>query len=577
MVLDLFVKICNTYFMMNKKVPVKKNFTYYITAHDISAEGHGIGSVEGFTVFCPGLLPGETAQVLIIKVLSSYAVGKLLEIIEVSPDRVQPMCPAYQKCGGCTLSHMRYEAQLAYKAQHVENCLRRIGKITDFTLEPIIPCPTAESYRNKAQYRFGRQEGHIVCGFYREHSHQLVPTPVCMIEAPGPEKIRQAVCQLAEEFNYTLYDEATHTGLLRSLLIRTSYMTGQCMVVLVINGKTLPEEKHFIQKLTEACPTLCSIYINENTRPGNAVLGEHFRKLWGEDKLIDAIGDAVFHISPGAFYQVNSHQVQNLYETAAEFSGAGSETNLLDLYCGVGTIGIYIARTRGVKKLYGVEYVEKAIADAEENAALNGLTDYTYKSGDVGKILGEDGPSFNPQVVVLDPPRKGCDRKALEQITALTPDRIVYVSCNPATLARDAAILEEQGYQCEKVRPVDMFPGTSHVETVVLLSHKKPDTTISVKVEFGEGEGKVPLDKIAERAENYKPKERVTYKMIKEYIEAKYGYKVHTAYIAEVKRDLELPMYDAPNAVEELKQPRKHPTAEKVEAIKDALKHFEVI
>ena len=268
---------------------------------------------------------------------------------------------------------------------------------------------------------------------------------------------------------YTVYDEASHKGLLRSLLIRTSHMTGKSMAVIVINGKSLPNEKDFTQKLTEVCPEICSLYININMRPGNTVLGHDFRKLWGEDKLRDSIGEAVFNISPGAFYQVNSYQVKNLYDTAAEFSGVNRETSLLDLYCGVGTIGIYIACTCGVKQLYGVEYIEKAITDAWENAALNGLSNCTFKAGDVGKILTEDGPAFAPQAVIVDPPRKGCDRTALEQIAALAPRRIVYVSCNPATLARDAAVLEELGYRCERVRPVDMFPGTGHVETVVVF------------------------------------------------------------------------------------------------------------
>lgn len=490
MVLDLFVNICNTYFIMNKTVPVNKNSIYNITARDISPEGYGIGSVESFTVFCPGLLPGETARVLIIKVLSSYAVGKLLEIIKSSPDRVLPLCPAYQQCGGCNLSHMRYEAQLKYKEQHVYDCLKRIGKIEHFTMEPIIPCPADKGYRNKAQYRFGIKDGRICCGFYRERSHHLAPTSACMTEAPGTERIRQKVCELSEFLGYTVYDETSHGGLLRSLLIRTSHMTGKSMAVLIINGKALPKEEDFTQKLTEACSEICSLYVNINTRPGNTVLGRDFRKLWGEDKLQDSIGEAVFNISPGAFYQVNSYQVKNLYDTAAEFSGADGETSLLDLYCGVGTIGIYIARTRGLKMLYGVESVEKAIVDARENAALNGIEACTYKSGDVGKILTEDGPAFQPEVIVADPPRKGCDREALEQIAALEPKRIVYVSCNPATLARDLNVLEGLGYQCERVRPVDMFPGTGHVETVVLLSHKSPDSTINVKVEFGDGEVK---------------------------------------------------------------------------------------
>lgn len=475
LVLDLFVNMCNTYFIMNKKIPVIKNSVYEITARDLSSDGHGIGLAQGFTVFCPGLLPGETARVLIIKVRASYAVGKLLELIQSSPYRTAPPCPAYKDCGGCSLAHMAYSAQLQYKERHVRDCLERIGKASHFTMEPILLCPEQEGYRNKAQYRFGKMQGHICCGFYKEHSHQLIPTPCCTIESPGSDKIRQAVCELSDRLELSVYEEAAHSGLLRSLLIRTSHKTGKAMVILVINGDTLPREEEFVRQLTEQCPQIISIYINKNTRPGNTVLGDSFQKLWGEDTLTDAVGHVVFQISPGAFYQVNVFQVQKLYDTVAQFSGVNAETALLDLYCGVGTIGIYLACTRGVKRLYGIEYVEKAVQDARRNAEQNGLKNYLFRAGDAGEILAEDGPDFQPDVIVIDPPRKGCDRKVLEQAALLGPERIVYVSCNPATLARDVKYLREFGYAVRKVRPVDMFPGTAHVESVVMLSYKQSD------------------------------------------------------------------------------------------------------
>ena len=290
-----------------------------------------------------------------------------------------------------------------------------------------------------------------------------------------------------------------------------------------------------------------------------------------------------YHISPQSFYQVNPVQTEKLYSLALDYAGLTGKETVWDLYCGIGTISLFLAQKAG--KVYGVEIIPQAIEDAKNNAALNGINNAEFFVGKAEEVLpafyekkkDTDADMLHPDVIVVDPPRKGCDGVCLETMLKMQPERIVYVSCDSATLARDLKVLCEGGYELCKVRAVDQFGNTTHVETVVLLSHKKPDSVINVKVEFGEGEGKIPLDNIEKRAESYKPKERVTYKMIKEYIEAKHGFKVHTAYIAEVKRDLGLPMYDAPNAVEELKQPRKHPTPEKVEAIKDALKHFEVI
>ena len=283
-----------------------------------------------------------------------------------------------------------------------------------------------------------------------------------------------------------------------------------------------------------------------------------------------------FRISARSFFQINPYATRVLYSTALEYAQLTGKETLLDLYCGTGTMGIIGAKK--AKEVYGIEIVADAIRDAKINAEANDIHNIHFMNADASDGANQlIASNIKIDAMIVDPPRKGCSKDTLDAIFKIAPERLVYVSCDPATLARDVKIITENGYQLEKVQPCDMFPQTVHVETVVLLSHKKPDGHINVKVEFGEGEGKVPLDNIAKRAESYKPKERVTYKMIKEYIEAKYGFKVHTAYIAEVKRDLGLPMYDAPNAVEELKQPRKHPTAEKVEAIKDALKHFEVI
>ena len=334
----------------------------------------------------------------------------------------------------------------------------------------------------------------------------------------------------------------------------------------------MPELVARLQKI----PGFTTLVLSVNTRKGNAVLGEEFITLYGPGYIEDTLCGLHFRLSPRSFYQVNHAQAQRLYQAAIQLADISKEDLVLDLYCGVGTITLAMASAAG--KVMGVEVVPQAIEDAKDNAVRNGIGNAEFFCGDAGEAaLALEAKGIHPDVITVDPPRKGLSADTIEAVTRMNPKRLVYVSCDPATLARDTALLKQRGFRVEKAMAADLFPRCSHVETVVLLSHKKPDGHINVKVEFGEGEGKVPLDNIAKRAEEYKPKERVTYKMIKEYVEAKYGFKVHTAYIAEVKRDLGLPMDDAPNAVEELKQPRKHPTAEKVEAIKDALKHFEVI
>ena len=379
------------------------------------------------------------------------------------------------------------------------------------------------------------------------------------------------------------YDEKAGKGLIRHALIRYGFKTKEIMVCLVVNGKKLPKAERLIEKLIQI-EGMTSITISPNTRRDNVIMGDSYEILWGQGYITDYIGNVKYQISPLSFYQVNPVQTEKLYGLALEYADLKGDETVWDLYCGIGTISLFLAQK--AKQVYGVEIVPQAIDDAKENAKINAIDNAEFFVGKAEEVLPEyyaeyerehNGETAHADVIVVDPPRKGCDETLLETIVKMQPEKVVYVSCDSATLARDLKYLCANGYEVKVCRGVDQFPQSVHVETVVLLSHKKPDGHINVKVEFGEGEGKVPLDNIAKRAESYKPKERVTYKMIKEYIEAKYGFKVHTAYIAEVKRDLGLPMYDAPNAVEELKQPRKHPTAEKVEAIKDALRYFEVI
>ncbi len=553
---------------------MKKNDIVEIEITALSSECSGIGKKDGMVIFVPFSAIGDKLEVKILKVNKTYCYGKIERIITPSPDRVTPDCPIYTKCGGCSLRHISYEAQLRAKEQFVKDAFTRIGGLSPEFL-PIIRNTNINGYRNKLQIPIGTdKDGNLIAGFYAFHSHRIVPCEKCLLQPDIFSKITADFLKISTGLNLTAYDETTHKGILRHLYLRKGYYSGEICLCIVV-AKNVPEIKILSDRLLEKYPEIVSSVINVNNRDTNVILGDEEIVLTSKNYICDIMCKNAVNIAPKAFYQVNTPCAEQLYSSACDFAEPKGKT-VLDLYCGAGTIGLSMART--AKKIIGVEIVPEAIENAKQNALANGITNCEFICADAAeaaRIL--HSRSLRPDVIMVDPPRKGCGRDACEQIAAFSAPRIVMVSCNAATAARDCAYFAELGYSTDKCVAVDMFSGTNHVETVVLLSHKKPDGHINVKVEFGEGEGKVPLDNIAKRAESYKPKERVTYKMIKEYIEAKYGFKVHTAYIAEVKRDLGLPMYDAPNAVEELKQPRKHPTAEKVEAIKDALKHFEVI
>mgnify|MGYP001089239527 FL=1 len=555
----------------------RKNDLVTLEIEDCGIDGEGIGKADGFTVFVKDAVIGDTVTAKIIKAKKNYGYGRLMEVLKPSPYRVEPKCEFARQCGGCQLQALSYDQQLVFKTNKVKGHLERIGGFTDIPMEPIIGMDELFHYRNKAQFPVGRnKEGKIVTGFYAGRTHNIIENRDCALGVAENKEVLDRVIVHMEKYGIEPYNEATGKGLVRHVLIRYGYFTKEVMVCLILNGNKIPKEEQFVKSLCEI-PGMTSITINVNKKHSNVILGEEIRLLWGQEYITDRIGDISYQISPLSFYQVNPMQTQKLYAKALEYADLHGEETVWDLYCGIGTISLFLAQK--AKFVRGVEIVPAAIENAKENAKLNGLENTEFFVGKAEEVLPREYKKNGvyADVIVVDPPRKGCDETLLETMIEMNPERIVYVSCDSATLARDLKYLCERGYELRKVCPVDQFGMTVHVETVVLLSHKKPDGHINVKVEFGEGEGKVPLDNIAKRAEEYKPKERVTYKMIKEYIEAKYGFKVHTAYIAEVKRDLGLPMYDAPNAVEELKQPRKHPTAEKVEAIKDALKHFEVI
>lgn len=558
---------------------MEKNQEFTVSIEDMSEDGAGIGKLDGYIWFIKDAVIGDVVRARAMKMKKNYGFARLMEILTPSAARVEPRCPVARQCGGCQLQAMSYEEQLKFKERKVKNHLLRIGKFREDEIHmlPIMGMEEPWRYRNKAQFPFGMDKnGNIVAGFYAGRTHDIIECGDCLLGVEENKDILDIIKGFMRDHNIRPYDETAHKGLVRHALIRKGFHSGELMVCLVINGKDIPLKKQLVEELCRI-KGMTSISYSINQEKTNVIMGKEIVNLYGPGYITDNIGNVTYQISPLSFYQVNPVQTEKLYGTALEYAGLTGNETVWDLYCGIGTISLFLAQN--AKKVYGVEIVPQAIEDARRNAALNHITNAEFFTGKAEEVLPEQYAKNKvyADVIVVDPPRKGCDQVCLDTILKMAPKRVVYVSCDSSTLARDLRYLADGGYEVEKVRCCDMFGQSCHVETVVLLSHKKADSYIHIDVEFGEGEGKIPVDSIAKRAEAYKPKEKVTYKMIKEYIEAKYGFKVHTAYIAEVKRDLGLPMYDAPNAVEELKQPRKHPTPEKVEAIKDALRYFAVI
>lgn len=570
----------------------KKNDTLILKIEDMGKDGEGIGHADGYALFVKGALAGETVRVRIMKLKKQYGFARLLEVTEPSPQRTTPLCPSAAACGGCTLQHMDYAGQLAFKEKKVHDCLIRIGGVDMDKMEclPILGMHSDDvgvaaepwHYRNKAQFPVRSDEqGNPVTGFFAGHSHRLIPADDCQIQHPLINKAVSLIINFMKTYSIPAYREAEHKGLVRHIYVRRGYHTKQMMVCLVINGTSLPHVSELTEMLKQI-EGMTSICLNHNTSRTNVILGPETELLWGSPIIEDTIGGVKYQISPLSFYQVNPIQTEKLYQTVRQFADLQGGETVWDLYCGIGTISLFLASQTPLKKsgrVIGVEIVPEAIENAKANARLNAITNADFYCGAAEDVVGnltKQGET-KADVIVVDPPRKGCDTKLLHTIVQMAPEKIVYVSCDPATLARDVKMLGAEGYEVKKVRAVDMFPQGGHVETVVLLSHKKPDGHINVKVEFGEEEGRVSLKEVTKRAETRKPKEKVTYKKIQDYIEKTYGFKVHTAYIAEVKRELGLPMYDAPNAVEELKRPRAHPTPKMVEAIKETLKYFEIV
>ena len=550
----------------------KKNDVFQTIIEDMSDSGEGIGKTDGFTWFIKDAVIGDRVEAKAMKVKKSYGFARLLQVLEPSDKRIAPLCPVARQCGGCQMLDMPYAEQLKTKRKRLETLLKGICPVKD-----MIGMEDPFYYRNKVHAVFDRdRRGNIISGIYQENTHNVVPVEKCMIEDQKADEIIGTIRGMLKSFKIRTFDEDTGYGLLRHVLIRRGFESGEIMVVLVTASPVFPSKNNFVKALREKYPEITTIVQNINGRGTSVVLGEKEHVLYGKGYIVDTLCGCSFRISSRSFYQVNPVQTEKLYTKALELAGLTGKETVVDAYCGIGTIGIIASKKAG--NVIGVELNQDAVRDAINNAKMNQISNIRFFCNDAGRFLvnmAEAGEKAD--VVIMDPPRSGSTEEFMDSIAKMGAKKVVYVSCNPETLARDLAYMKKLGYKAKEAVGFDMFPATEHVETVVLLSHKKADSYIHIDVEFGEGEGKIPVDSIAKRAEAYKPKEKVTYKMIKEYIEAKYGFKVHTAYIAEVKRNLGLPMYDAPNAVEELKQPRKHPTPEKVEAIKDALRYFAVI
>lgn len=535
---------------------LEKNRIYRAHIDGYSSEGLGIARIDGQVVFVHGAVRGETCDVLVMKVLKNAAFGKIAALAEPSPARRQPDCPYYGRCGGCDFRHMSYEEELWAKRARVQDALTRIGG-AEVTVEEILGAEQPLHYRNKSIYPIS-PAGEV--GFYRARSHQVVHVEHCLIQKPEADALAQAVRDYIARFQVEPYNEATGRGLLRHLYVRTS-CRGESLACLLVNGSRLPHEQELVDMLRAAAPGVCGVVLGENTRRGNAILGDRYRTLWGRDYLTDTLCGLELRLSVPSFYQVNHDQAQRLYEKALEYAGLTGRELAVDLYCGAGTITQVLARR--ARHVIGGEIVPEAIRDAEDSARRNGVENVEFLCGDASRLAAElRQRGLRPDVICVDPPRKGLAPDVVEAAASMTPGRIVYVSCDPATLARDVARFAPLGYCPVRACAVDLFPGTAHVETVCLLVRRNSlhiDIDVDVEEMLQEKRG------------------QATYPQIKEYVLEHNGLKVSSLYIAQVKQKcgiMERENYNKPKS-EDAKQPQCPPDKEK--AIKEALKHFGMI
>ena len=456
---------------MSKTLPVQKNEYIDVIFEDLTHDGAGVAKVEGYPLFVPNGLPGEKAKIKVIKVNKGYGFGRLMEITEASPYRVEPECPIYKECGGCQLQHMSYEGQLKAKEKQVSDVLQRIGKLENVKVHPVIGMENPWRYRNKAQVPIGENEGGLIGGFYQQRSHQIIDMKACIIQQEKNDEVVKKVKEICNINGVRAYDEQKHKGELRHIMARYGLKSGEVMVVLVTRTNELTGKKKIIEEIVKRIPGVKSIVQNINSKKTNVIFGDETKVLWGEEVIYDSIGDIKFAISARSFYQVNPEQTKVLYDKALEYADLTGEENVIDAYCGIGTISLFLAQK--ARKVYGVEIVPEAIEDAKKNAELNGISNVEFAVGEAETVIPEWYENgVVADVLVVDPPRKGCDDKLLQTIINMKPKKVVYVSCNPATLARDLRVLEDGGYQTVEVQPVDMFPQTMHVECCSLLVRK---------------------------------------------------------------------------------------------------------
>jgi len=443
-----------------------KNQIYETTVCDYTAEGQGIAKIDGCVVFIPNAIVGERCRVRIEKAQKTWAAGKLVEILEKSPHRVNRECPVAKLCGGCDFWHMDYEEETRLKADRVRQALNRIGG-ENLEEIPILSAPTCYGYRNKAQYPAASEKGRVYAGFFRAGTHNVVENKRCLILPEETDRVKQIVTDYVNHYRITAYNEQTGKGLLRHIYVRRGAVSGQVLVCLVVNGRKLPHPEDLIARL-QAVPGFTTLVLSVNTKSGNTVLGDEFITLYGPGYIEDTLCGLTFRLSPRSFYQVNHQQAQRLYEAAISQAGITKDDLVLDLYCGVGTITLAMAKAAG--RVIGVEVVEQAVLDARENARRNGIKNAEFFCGDAGKAALElEERGIRPDVVVVDPPRKGLNADTIEALSRMSPRRIVYVSCDPATLARDVALLKDRGYKLKNAQAADLFPRCSHVESIAVL------------------------------------------------------------------------------------------------------------
>jgi len=448
---------------------IEKNKVYIAECFSLGSEGEGIVKIDGFTVFVEGLIPNEKAEILITKVKKSFGYGKILNILEVSPERTMPLCPYYKTCGGCSIQHMSYSEQLRFKRNRVRDCLEHIGGFDNISVLPTVGMDKPWNYRNKAQYPIGKDKnGNVAIGFYTKRSHQITDIDKCLLQYSMADAVIGIFRKFIEQFDISVYDESKHTGLIRHVLTRVGSASGEIMVTIVINGDKIPHANQLIEYL-KYINGIASVILNINKSNTNVILGDKCITLWGKDTIRDKIGDICFDISALSFYQVNPIQTQKLYELAIDAACLTGKETVFDVYCGIGTISLFAAKKSF--KVYGVEIVDRAINDAKHNADINGIKNAEFEAGRAEDILPRlFSEGKRADVIFLDPPRKGCELSVIDAVCGIQPTRVVYVSCDPATLARDMKAFAERGYETHSVQPVDQFCQTSHVETVVLMS-----------------------------------------------------------------------------------------------------------